>query len=261
MSEKILSVKNLSYSPEKGKAPLYKDFSFSLEKGEFLLIAGSNGCGKSTLLKLLSGYLVPDKGRIFFSGEAYGEGKISHKKLLPGYVPQILPECGNFTVRELIQMGCSGRDFSCLFLSRKDREKVEEILEIMEISHLAERKLAALSTGEFRLAAIASILVKMPHLLLLDEPTASLDFHHGKKLMLLLEKYRKERRLSIAMTSHDLLIPSPFAARVLLMTKGAVAAEGTPEETLTKENLQKTFQCHLEVGHSSRGVITFSLEK
>ena len=79
--------------------------------------------------------------------------------------------------------------------------------------------------------------------------------------MLLLEKYRKERRLSIAMTSHDLLIPSPFAARVLLMTKGAVAAEGTPEETLTKENLQKTFQCHLEVGHSSRGVITFSLEK
>ena len=261
MSEKILSVKNLSYSPEKGKAPLYKDFSFSLEKGEFLLIAGSNGCGKSTLLKLLSGYLVPDKGRIFFSGEAYGEGKISHKKLLPGYVPQILPECGNFTVRELIQMGCSGRDFSCLFLSRKDREKVEEILEIMEISHLAERKLAALSTGEFRLAAIASILVKMPHLLLLDEPTASLDFHHGKKLMLLLEKYRKEKGTTILMTAHDLMVPVPFATRVLLLKKGEILAEGEVEKVLTAENLQKTFCCDFDVTLSPSGYPAFSLKK
>jgi iron complex transport system ATP-binding protein len=259
MSEKILSVKDLTYSPEKGKAPLYKDFSFSLEKGEFLLIAGSNGCGKSTLLKLLSGYLVPEKGMILLSGRSYEKG-ISNSESL-GYVPQILPESGGFTVRELIQMGCSGRDFSNLFLSRKDREKVEEILEVMEITHLAERKLAALSTGEFRLAAIASILIKMPHLLLLDEPTASLDFHHGKKLMLLLEKYRKEKGTTILMTAHDLMVPVPFATKVLLLKKGEILAEGEVEKVLTEENLQKTFCCDFDVTLSPSGYPAFSLKK
>lgn len=257
----LLRADLISYTPPGRETPLYRDFSFSLHKGDFLLMAGSNGSGKSTLLKLLCGFLKPEKGEVTLLGKPCRKWKEKERSDHIGYVPQGLPLFTGFTVRELVTAGRSSHTPFGAFLSRKDREKIMEAMEAMDLSALADRPLSALSGGECRRASIAAILARSPSILLLDEPTAALDFYHGQKLMLLLEKYRKERGVTIAMTAHDLLIPVPFAARVVLLKEGRIIKDGTPEETLTSEELYKAFHCHFEVGRSSGGVMTFSLQK
>ena len=244
----VLSAKDISFS-HTGKEELFSHLSFTLPKGEFTVLAGSNGCGKSTLLRILAGFLPVSAGEVLLHGSPIHS--FSRKRKKPGFVPQELPEAEEMTVRELVLTGLLAGKGLFPFATGKEKAKVQEILEELDLTHLAQRRCASLSGGEFRRAAIGMSLVRSPEILLLDEPCSSLDYGHAQSLMLFLQKMCRKHFLTILMVSHDLILPAKYATNFVLMKKGEIFAEGAPEKVLTKENLEEVYHIPFEV-HSSQ---------
>lgn len=248
-----LSAENITFSYKKGEK-IFSDLSFTLPPGKMTVVAGSNGCGKSTLLRLLASLLVPEKGKITFQKE---DGSLlprdDHKKIL-GFIPQYLPQSGEMTVEELIVTSLLAPKslFSFPIASKKDKTAAKEVMAQLDLTALAARKCASLSGGEYRRAAIAALLVQKKSILLLDEPCASLDYGHGEKLLRLLDSLCREYSLSILLVSHDLIQPAGYASKFVLMKKGCIMAQGSPEEVLKEDILEKVYDHPFEILTSSR---------
>ena len=249
-----LSAKDITFSYP-GKENLFSRFSFTLPAGKFTILAGGNGCGKSTLVRILSGILPVSEGKILLNETPFKNCSFSQRKKILGFVPQELPEMEEITVRELLLTGClAGKSlFSLPLPDSRDREKIQKILEELDLTHLAENSCASLSGGEFRRAAIGASLVQSPRILLLDEPCASLDYGHAQSLMRLLQKLCRKHFLTILMVSHDLILPSMYADHFVLMKKGGFLKEGKPENILNKENLQAIYHIPFELLYTAKG--------
>lgn len=243
-----LSLKEITFSFSPGKK-FFKDLSFTLFHGEFVVLAGCNGCGKSTFMRLAAGLRTPERGTVFLRGKPLKEYSAIQRASLLGLVPQDLPESAGMTVAELVMTGRAGRNslFGLPVPSQKDRFLTRKALEDMDILHLAERSCDSLSGGEFKRASIAAILAMEPQILLLDEPCSFLDYPHSENLMRILSSLQKERSLSICMISHELALPAKYASRFVLMKDGAILADGTPEKVLHPDILEEVYSCPFEV--------------
>ena len=249
-----LSLKRLTFAFSPGKI-LFDDFSFTLFKGDFAVLAGCNGCGKSTFMRLACGFYTPQKGSVILRGRALREYSGMERSSLLGFVPQNLPSTAGMTVAELVLTGRAGANllFGLPVPSRKDRLLMEKALADMDILHLAGRSCDSLSGGEFKRAAIAAILAREPEILLLDEPCSFLDYPHSENLMRILSSLQKERSLTICMISHELALPAKYASRFILMKDGRIFADGTPEKVLCPDILEQVYTCPFEVLEDSKG--------
>lgn len=200
MAEPVIDISgvNLTY----GGTSILEDVELQVEHGDFLAVLGPNGGGKSTLLKLLLGLIKPDSGTIRVLGQAPGEagGRI-------GYLPQHTHVSTSFpiTVRDAVHMGtvASGlRGVAGLARKSGEMDKALEALERVNMQDHAKRRLAGLSGGQKQRVFIARALVSDPELLLLDEPTASVDPASRNSLFTLLSELNKE--MTVVMVSHDI---------------------------------------------------------
>ncbi|MEA3427958.1 MAG: ABC transporter ATP-binding protein [Thermodesulfobacteriota bacterium] len=246
-----IDIKNLSYSY--GNGPVLKDTSFSIQKGDFFIIIGPNGSGKTTLMKTISGIIKPQKGRLEILGQSIGSytRKVLAKTI--AFVPQMVSVDFPFTVNELVLMGRSPHLGLLGLEGEKDIKIAEHAMAFTGVEHLARRRLDQLSGGERQRVFIARAICQDSEIILLDEPTASLDLAHQVRVMDLMERLKKEKSITVIMVSHDVNLAAMYGNRLLLINKGKIVSMGRPDEVLTFKALEETYGCTLLVDKSPVG--------
>ena len=213
----------------------------TLYPGEFLGIIGPNGSGKSTLIKALTGVLRLREGAVQLAGRPLRAFRPRELAQLVAVVPQVSVPAFAFTVREVVEMGRHPHLGRFRGPGEEDLRAVEEAIELTDISHLQQRTIDHLSTGELQRVIIARALAQCPRVLLLDEPTAHLDIGHQMDIFELLTRMNRERGLSVFCISHDLNLAAEFCRRLLLFSLGRVYATGSAHEVITEANLQAVY--------------------
>jgi cobalamin transport system ATP-binding protein len=222
-----------------------QDVSFRVEKGEFVGVIGPNGSGKTTLLKILYRLLSPQKGEILF--ELVPMRKMDRNDIAKriAVVAQETQLLFPFSVLETVLMGRSPYLGHLMFESEKDLEIAKKAMEWTKVFPFSERPMDELSGGERKRVFIARALAQEPEVILLDEPTANLDIHHQIDFLDLILTLNRERGLTIVMASHDMNIASEFCDRLILLQDGRIYKMGTPDEVITKENIESVYGCEV----------------
>jgi cobalt/nickel transport system ATP-binding protein len=222
----LLETKCLSYDYPDG-TPALRDVSIKLSEGDRMALVGANGSGKSTLLMHLAGCFFPQSGEVLLHGEPVGRN-LGVLRDAAGLVFQE-PDDQLFmpSVLEDVSFGLAARSVA----AEEARSIARACLEKLRIRHLSDRPPHRLSGGEKRAAALAGILVTAPEIILLDEPSASLDPRARRKLIEMLREL--DRTMVIA--THDLEMAKALCERVVLLCNGRVAGEGDPKDLLEDE--------------------------
>ncbi|MGD9612272.1 MAG: ABC transporter ATP-binding protein [Kiritimatiellia bacterium] len=209
-------------------------------------IVGPNGSGKSTLLKLAAGLLAPGAGAVELDGRALARMRRLDVARHLGFLPQECPALFNYTVEQVVALGRHAHGGGLDLPNAADREAVARALGDVGLETLRHRPLSHLSGGERRRAWIASALAQEPEILLLDEPTQSLDVHQAAVVMEILAR-RAANGLRVVAVMHDLNLAGLFCDRLILLQTGEIAAEGLPAEILTENRLFSAYGDKIEV--------------
>ena len=229
----MLEFKNLSIQ-YRGAKPILKDVSFALTKGITVLL-GRNGAGKSSLLHATLGE-VPYAGEIRLNGKNITEIRERERGKLLSLLPQHLPAPA-LTVSEAVALGFSP---ICTRPTQKEWQTVREILDELQISHLAERPVSTLSGGERQRVFLGMMLAQNAPVMLFDEPATYLDAAHHALLEKILQKQR-EKGKHILLVMHDLTRALSLADRVLVLDGESLAFDGTPDECIKARIPERIF--------------------
>lgn len=232
----IIKVENLSFTYPPGKEAL-RDINLVVNEGDFLIISGANGCGKTTFLKCLNGLLKPTQGKVYFKGQDTANLRPQELFSNIGYSFQD-PNDQLFaaTVRQDVAFGPQN-----LGLSKDEVDRrVDEALELLDIKSIQAKSIHDLSHGSKQRVALAGILAMQPCVLLLDEPTASLDPQTEDEILAFLRKLNQDKGLTIVMATHEMDLIPEFAERVAIFAEGSLVQQGNLEEIFgCAECLQK----------------------
>lgn len=237
-----------------GQATLLRHVDISLRGGEMVAIVGPNGAGKSTLLRLLSADLRPTRGTIALKGRNIDTWSPADLAMQRAMLSQHVTVSFPFTVEEVVRMGAGNRPLASV------QRLIDEAIAEVGLDQFRHRELPTMSGGEQQRAHFARILVQLacgedacgPGLLMLDEPTSSLDLKHQIALVET-SKQRARNGTAVIAVLHDLNLAIRFADRIVVMCDGAVAAEGTPGETITSDLLRRVFHIDVAVAQSENG--------
>ena len=236
----MITVKNLSLTI--AKTPILRDISFSVAEGEYVSLIGPNGAGKTTLLRCLLGVHGDYLGEIYLKGRLSRSYTHRERALAVSYVPQTQDTGFPLTVHDFIMQGRYPHLKPLSPPSPEDIEQVEDALEVTATSVFRDRKLRTLSGGERQKVYIAAALAQGPPLILLDEPTAFLDYHHQADILRLLKKINTEHRTTVLTVNHDLNSAARWSDRLIAIKDGTVAFDGPPDELLEPEKLEALFE-------------------
>lgn len=226
---------------------LLEDIGFGLGAGELMTVVGPNGAGKTTLLRLLARLLKPTTGTIMLEGMRLEDFERRELARTVSYVPQAELGGEDFTVRSFVEMGRYPYLGPWEPLGRADLEAVDGAMAITEVSHLGDRLLGTLSGGERQRTLIAAALAQGGRVLLLDEPTSSLDYRHQVQVLELLNHLHRDLGLTLIVVTHDLNETVCYSDRVLALKNGKVAFAGTPEGFLDADRLAAIYESEFEL--------------
>jgi iron complex transport system ATP-binding protein len=236
-----ISAHNISFSYRKD-IPTLRDVSFGVRKGEFLSLLGPNGSGKTTVLRLLNRVLLPGLGTIALEGKNLSDYSRAELARRIAFIPQDTTVQFPFTVLEIVLMGRSPHHRGKLFESDHDRAVAEQVLVLVDVAHLAHQPITNLSGGERQRVFIARALAQEPEVLLMDEPNAHLDIAHQIAIFDIVKRLNNDKGLTVVSVSHDLNLAAPYSDRIGLLVCGSLAALGTPDDVLTKKNINEVFR-------------------
>lgn len=246
-----INVKNLNYFY--GDFPALKNVTFSVATGDFFIIIGPNGSGKTTLLKVMAGILKSQADHLKILNRPVEHYTRKALARTIAFVPQMIPVDFPFSVTEIVLTGRSPYLGMLGLEQEKDLEIAKQALRFTGIDHLAHRKLDQLSGGEQQRVFVAKAICQEPEIILLDEPTASLDLAHQIRLMDLMEKLKNERKITVVMVSHDVNLAAMYGDRLLLLNKGEIVQLGPPRDVLAFQTLEHVYGCTLLVDESPLG--------
>ena len=253
----ILNFENVCFSYNEKRAIL-KDINFSVEPGQVFCIVGPNGSGKSTLIDCILGINKIQSGKISLNGRDIGEMKPKEFAENAAYVPQAHRQTFSYTVLQIVAMGRTFAQNIFTPPTEEDMKIVREAIATVGLSGYEERDYTKLSGGELQLVIIARAIAQQSRLLIMDEPTAHLDFKNEIQCMEIISDLVKERGLSVVMATHFLnqayfLENAGVDTRVGLLNNSTFEIIGTPTETLTPENLGNTFNIVSELATDGSG--------
>ena len=245
MSTPVVEVSDVSVSLR--DQTILEDVTLLVEQGDYLALLGPNGGGKTTLLRVILGLLEPDRGRVRVFGETPQRARAR-----VGYVPQRANFDLDFPIRvlDVVLMGRLAASGRLRRFGADDHSRARAALDRVEMGHLTKRPIGALSGGELQRVLIARALAVEPKLLLLDEPTASLDERMGRSIWELLEELSRDA--AIVLVSHDIGAISQHVRSVACLNRRLFAH---PSKELTGEILEATYGCPVELlahGHPHR---------
>lgn len=223
-----------------------RDVSFSLGAGEVMCVLGPNGGGKTTLFRTILGLLEPHAGSIQLDSSSLKSLSRAEIARRVGYVPQGHAAYFAYTVREFVLMGRTAHLGVFASPARKDLMVADQALESLGIADLADKPVTEVSGGERQLALVARALAQEPRLLVLDEPTASLDFGNQVRV---LEKLGALAASGIAIlfSSHDPDHAFLCARRALLLAEGRVLEIGAPRDVIRPDTLERMYRVSVQV--------------
>ncbi len=226
----ILECKSLAIGYE--NRTVLKDINLTIDNGDYVCLFGDNGSGKSTLVKTLLGLIPKLKGDIIFSKN------ISQRSI--GYLPQRNDSLSDFpaSVFEVVRSGCLNRIGLRPFFSKRERKRVEDMMEILEIKNLEYRSFSELSGGQQQRVLLARALCATDKILVLDEPFTGLDGIAAKKLYETLDKINKELKVTLIIVSHFVEDLLKYANKVIHLSQECLFC-GNPEEY--KQHMRKEF--------------------
>ena len=240
-----LAVQDLSYGYP-GRV-VGQRLSFTMSAGEILCVLGRNGEGKSTLFKTILGLLPPRTGEVQVDGEAISAWSPRRRAMTFGYVPQSSGGAFPFTVAELVLMGRTAHRGVFAAPSAADREAADQAIAVLGIEHLAERQWLRVSGGERQLALVARALAQEPRILVLDEPTASLDFGNQVRVLDAIRSLAETRGLTVLLSTHHPEQAFACADRVAVLAGGQLLRIGAPAEVVTAETLAACYSVDVAV--------------
>lgn len=210
--------------------------NLSFHAQEVTCLLGANGCGKTTLLKTILGVLPKISGEIFINQKPQQKWQRNELSQFLGYVPQAHNHVFPFTVEAVVLMGRTAHLDWYSSPKAQDKAIAHKCIQQLDIEHLAHKPYTQLSGGQQQLVLIARALAQNPSFLIMDEPTASLDFGNQMRVLEQIEKLKAEG-LSILMTTHQPEHAMQIADRIILLDRGNIIADGSPNECLTIKNL------------------------
>lgn len=231
-----------------GARPILSEVSFAIETGTIVGVMGPNGAGKSTLLRLLGGTLIADAGTIRLGARALQEIPPRERAQRIAIVPQESRIPFSFSALEVVLMGRAPYLPPFGFERHSDIAIAREAMRRTDCEELAERDVTTLSGGEHQRIILARALAQEPQLLLLDEPLGALDIRHSTNFLALLRSLKEREGQTIVCAMHDPNAAAALCDRIVLLADGGIAADGTPETTLTPEIIQRVFGIAMHAG-------------
>lgn len=220
MTEPIFEIKDITYTykDKLEETPALKNISLQIDKGDFVALVGPNGSGKTTLLKLILGVLKPQKGEIYINGKASRKYDTWQEI---GYVSQ---KSNSFakgfpaTVSEVVLSGLTKGKGLFKRFNRNDRQKLDDVLSLIDITDLKDKNISSLSGGQTQRVFIARALINNPSILVLDEPTVGIDTKHVKEFYDVLLKL-KQKDVTILLVTHDIGVVVDHANEVACLNE------------------------------------------
>ena len=233
--ENSIIVENLSKNYSENKA--VNNISFKINENEIVGLLGPNGCGKTTTIAMILGLLKPSKGEILIDGMNIEKNRIKLLHKMNFISPYIeLPK--KLTVKENLIV------YARLYSVKNINERISYLSETLRLNDFLNKKTGELSSGQKNRISLAKALINNPSILLLDEPTVSLDPETGDFVRTFLENYKKEKKISILLASHNMSEVERLCTSVLMMKEGKIIDKGTPAELIEKhgrKNLEEVF--------------------
>jgi iron complex transport system ATP-binding protein len=250
MSSLQFDAVSVSYDGRVALAP----FTTDVRSGEWLCLIGPNGAGKSSMLRAVAG-LIPHDGVIAVDGAPLSIRSARRRATLVAYVPQspVMPD--DMTGFEYVLLGRSPYVSYFGHESRHDRAMVDSVLERLDLAAFTGRKLGTLSGGERQRLVIARALAQEAPVLLLDEPTSSLDIGHQQQALELVDRLRREHGLTVVSAMHDLTLAGLYADRLALLHEGHLVASGDAAHVLRAETLSEFYGASVTVHQQSDGTV------
>jgi iron complex transport system ATP-binding protein len=218
------------------------DICMDMPKGSFAGIIGPNGSGKTTLFRAITGTLALKSGIILLSDKNLREFSKRQRAQNIAIVSQFI-EVGDMSVEDYVLMGrIPYHSRFSFFEGEEDYIITRKYMEMTDTWRFKDQLMSELSGGEQQLAGIARALTQEPELLLLDEPTSHLDITHQVHILNVLQQLNQEMGLSVLMVIHDLNLASEYCDQLILINRGKIHTQGTPEEVLTFQNIEDVYQ-------------------
>lgn len=228
------------------------DVSFTLDEGAFCCIIGANGCGKTTALKTILGLLKPMGGTVKISGKDVYSMTDRERASYFAYIPQTNKLPFPYTVKNMVMMGRTPYMKRMAQATRADKRIAYAAMCQLEIEHLANEPFTDLSGGQQQLVLIARALAQQPDYLIMDEPTASLDFGN-QQLVLSRMRNLVDCGMSVLMVTHDPAHAFYCADRVIVFYKGKVLHDGAPDEVITPETMKTIYGTEVRIDRMDIG--------
>lgn len=225
-----IELKDVSFSY--GNHPVLHHVSFSAGQGSLVAVLGPNGAGKSTLFRCILGLLRRYTGQIFLCGQCVAQCSSHTMARLAAYIPQSSDPVFNYTVEDMVLMGATGALPAVRAPQKAQRVQARLALEQLGIAHLAHCGICQISGGERQLALIARALVQQAKVLIMDEPTANLDYGNQQRVLRQIQGLA-EKGHTILLSTHNPEHALRYASHVLALQDGTVCASGKTQEVLT----------------------------
>lgn len=266
--EPLLEVKDISF--QYPQAPILDNISFSINPGEVFCLLGPNGCGKTTLLDCILGWLKPYAGQILINGSSIQDMSAPQMARQVAYVPQVHEKTFPYLVKDIVLMGRAAFIGAFDTPSAEDRLIAEKALETVGIAKLKDRPYTQLSGGEGQLVMVARALAQNSPIVVMDEPTAHLDYRHELIILETVDELVKQTGLAVLMATH---VPNHayyfenrgLITRAALVKDRRIMALGKPSQVLSERNLGELYSirtriidCQLDNGELLKQVVPIS---
>jgi iron complex transport system ATP-binding protein len=248
----MLQASEVSFAYRDGTPFVLDRVSTSIARGDLVGILGPNGSGKTTLLKLLGGTLTPSSGSVSLNGRVLADWSRRDAARRIAYVPQDTYAPFDFTVLDIVLMGRFPHLGAFALEGPEDLAIARRALEETGTAALEARSFSTLSGGEKQRVVIAGALAQSPELLLLDEPTASLDVGHQLEVQLLLRQLNADRGVTMVLSTHDLNFSAAMCRRLVMLRDGRILADGPTEAVLTPANIKALYNVDADVQRHPR---------
>lgn len=221
MAQSVLEVKGLTKHYDSFVA--VKNIDFTLHKGEIVGLLGPNGAGKSSTIQMLLGLLTPSAGQIMYFGRDFSKHKIDILHRI-NYVSAFNTLQQRITIEQNLHV------FALAYDVNNAKQKIAELLDYFGVAHLKNQRYQTLSAGQRTRVGLVKAFLNDPELVLMDEPTASLDPDIVDKVLGMIEQFKKERQLSILYTSHNMHEVERICDRVIFLSHGKIVQEAAPKD-------------------------------
>jgi len=233
--------------------PLLDGVSFDVAPGEWLFILGPNGAGKTTLMRAIAGLQPIASGTVRIAGQSAATLRARDRARLVALVPQTPLVPSGMRVIDYVLLGRTQHLRFFATEGRADLDAASAALDTLALGDLADRTVDSLSGGERQRVTIARALAQETPVLLLDEPTTSLDIGHQQDVLELVDGLRRARQLTVIATMHDLTLAGHYADRLVLLRGGRIVETGTANDVMTEENLMRYYGARVAVVDGPHG--------